>query len=139
MVENKPTLGYWKIRGLGAQIRYLLTHCGVDFEDKVYDVSKNEDGSWDRSDWTNAKPNMGMPFPNLPYYIDGDLKLSETNAIMKHICRKHKPELLGTTLEEQANMDMMEGIVGGLKGAATMPCYMGTPREDIIKDLTPKA
>lgn len=27
--NSKPTLGYWNIRGLGAQIRYLLHFCGV--------------------------------------------------------------------------------------------------------------
>ena len=25
----------------------------------------------------------------LPYYIDGDVKLTQTNAIMRHIARKH--------------------------------------------------
>ena len=27
----KPTLGYWKIRGLAQPIRYCLAYCGVDF------------------------------------------------------------------------------------------------------------
>ena len=29
--------------------------------------------------------------------IDDDLKISETFAILRHLCRKHKPELLGIT------------------------------------------
>merc|ERR1711935_885233 len=58
---------------------------------------------------------------------------------MRYICNKHKPELLGTTLEEKAHMDMMEGIVGSLKGAATMPCYIGTPRNEVIQALSPMA
>jgi glutathione S-transferase len=69
MVESaKPTLGYWKIRGLGQQIRYLLAYCGVEFEDKMYAVSKNEDGSWSRASWTDVKHSLGFDFPNLPYY-----------------------------------------------------------------------
>ncbi len=40
---------------------------------------------------------MDMDFPNLPYLIDDDLKISEAFAILRHLCRKHKPELLGVT------------------------------------------
>ena len=31
-ILNKPIFGYWNIRGKGAQIRYLLAYCGVDFD-----------------------------------------------------------------------------------------------------------
>jgi glutathione S-transferase len=97
MVENKPTLGYWKIRGLAQQIRYLLSYVKVEWNEVNYEAYPNADGTWDRTEWTNVKSTVGdkMAFPNLPYFFDGDLKLSETNAIMRHICRKHKPELLG--------------------------------------------
>jgi hypothetical protein len=33
----KPVLGYWKIRGLAAAIRYQLIYCGVDFDMQEYD------------------------------------------------------------------------------------------------------
>ncbi len=36
MVETKPKLGYWKIRGLAQGIRYQLAYLGVDYEDKRY-------------------------------------------------------------------------------------------------------
>jgi glutathione S-transferase len=36
-----------------------------------------------------------MDFPNLPYLIDEDYKLTESMAIMKYIAAKWKPELLG--------------------------------------------
>ena len=32
----------------------------------------------------------GLPLPNLPYYIDGDLKLTQSMAILRHLGRKHK-------------------------------------------------
>jgi hypothetical protein len=34
--NSKPVLGYWAIRGLGAQIRYMLHYLNVNFEDKMY-------------------------------------------------------------------------------------------------------
>jgi hypothetical protein len=37
-MDSKPTLGYWKIRGLGQQIRYHLAYLGVDFEDKTFEL-----------------------------------------------------------------------------------------------------
>ena len=33
----KPTLGYWKIRGLAQQIRYCLAYLGVDFDEHQYE------------------------------------------------------------------------------------------------------
>ena len=40
-----------------------------------------------------------MDFPNLPYYFDGDTKLSQSGAILRHIARKH--DLLGKTDQEK--------------------------------------
>ena len=31
--NEKPRLGYWKIRGLAAAIRYQLAYCGVEFDE----------------------------------------------------------------------------------------------------------
>ena len=30
--SQKPVIGYWKIRGLGANLRYQLKYSGVDFD-----------------------------------------------------------------------------------------------------------
>ena len=69
-----------------------------------------------------------MTFPNLPYFIDGDFKLTETNAIMKYIAAKHGPELLGATPTQLAQVEMVAGIISDLKGAVTMPCYTSGDR-----------
>jgi len=37
----------------------------------------------------DIKHSLGLDFPNLPYYIDGEVKLTQTNAILRHISRKH--------------------------------------------------
>jgi len=46
-----------------------------------------------------------MVFPNLPYFVDGDVKLSETLSIIRYICRHHRPEYLGRNQNEQAYAD----------------------------------
>ena len=63
-----PILGYWDCRGLGDPIRLLLIQAGVEFEDKRYR---------DPKEWFANKFNLGLEFPNIPYYIDGDLKLTQ--------------------------------------------------------------
>ncbi len=102
---SKPILGYWKIRGLAAQIRYMFYYVGVDFEDVTYEVGAAPD--YDKSSWFGVKPSMPHQYPNLPYLIDGDVNLTETAAIMKYIAHKWKPSLLGSNSVEYANAEML--------------------------------
>jgi glutathione S-transferase len=95
-MAERPILGYWCMRGRAGAARALLTHLEVDFENKIY-ASPQE--------WAEAKPNLPLNFPNLPYYIDGDVKMSESMAILRQICRKYAPTYLGRTLKEQAQAD----------------------------------
>lgn len=80
-------LGYWTIRGLAAQIRYMFYYLGVDFEDKQYTVGAAP--TYDKSGWLADKHTMGFDFPNLPYLVDGDVKITETVAIMQYLAKKY--------------------------------------------------
>jgi len=110
----KPTLGYWKIRGYGQQVRYMFALAKVEFTEELYEVVATPEGGWDHSDWTDKKFTLGLDYPNLPYLFDGDYKLTETLAILKYIAAKWAPEMLGTTPEEQANLVMMTEHVNKL-------------------------
>ena len=90
-----PTLGYWNCQARGDPIRTLLSHLGVEFEDKMYEF-----GDEGPEGWWEQKSQLGIPFPNIPYWKDGDVFHSENIPIMNSIARKYKPEYLGTTLEE---------------------------------------
>lgn len=104
MAENKVTVGYWGVAGLGNQIRYLLSYLNVNFEDKLY----TEQDQW----FKNDKTGLGIPLPNLPYLIDGDFKLSESTAIIRYIPKKFgKPELLGKTVEDEARVNQILGVI----------------------------
>jgi hypothetical protein len=46
-----------------------------------------------------------MTLPNLPYLRDGTLEISEHDSIYRHVLRKYKPELIGTTVNEQSEID----------------------------------
>jgi len=114
-----PTLGYWAIRGLGSPLRYLLHYTGTEFEDKQYEVGP--DPATGKDCWLKVKPTLGMDFPNLPYYIDGDLKLSESRAIAGHIARKHG--LAGDCEEDLVQLDVAEGIMSDVGIHFVILCY----------------
>ena len=66
-------LGYWGIRGAAQVSRLLLAYTGAKWENVAY----NDPNKWFGDD----KVNLGLDFPNLPYLIDGDIKISESTAI----------------------------------------------------------
>ncbi len=95
MTDKKPTLGYWAIRGLGSQIRYQLVYLGIDYEEDIYE--QGDGPAFSRACWLDKKDNLGLQFPNLPYYLDGTTKVTEAMPIMKYIAYKYGPELLGSS------------------------------------------
>ena len=133
---ERPVLGYWKIRGLASQIRYELEYLGVQYSEKQYEQGDAPD--FDRSQWLSEKDSLGLQFPNLPYFIDGNFKLTETNAIMKYIAHKYGPQLLGGDAATMAKVEMVAGVVGDLKGQVTMPCYTSGDRPAITANLLQK-
>lgn len=98
------TFGYWKVRGLGQYIRHLLAYTETDFQEVQYD---NQD-KWFKED----KVNLGFDFPNLPYLIDGDFKLTESTAIAKYIInRSGKTELLGKNTQDQGKVEAIIAVL----------------------------
>ena len=135
-MSTKPTLGYWTIRGLGAQIRYMFAYCNVEFEDKQY-VFKGTQDNVDRSDWLDVKQTLGLEYPNLPYLIDGNTKITETKAIMKYVAKKYQPALLGASAAEVGRIEMLSAHCDQLKGKSTGPCYATGDRDAIIDECRP--
>ena len=78
LVDTRPILGYWDIRGLAQAIRYQLVFLGIDFVDQH--LHHTEDVS-SRQTWLDQKDTLGLDFPNLPYFIDGEVKITEHMAI----------------------------------------------------------
>ena len=120
-MASKPTLGYWGCRSLAEGIRLLLTYLEVDFEYKQY--IQGEGPEFDISEWVNSVDSLGLDFPNLPYFIDGDLKISESTAIIEYIASKYKPELLGETLQDKAIIKQVGLILHEMRVFITMTFY----------------
>jgi len=123
-----PTLGYWNIRGLAQPIRLLLAYTGTEYDDKRYS---------DPSEWFDSdKLSLGLDFPNLPYYLDGDIKLSQSLAIIRHIARKTK--LDGQSEEEKTRVELVEQQLVDMNTALVRICYdpnFETLKVDYLKNL----
>lgn len=103
--EAPVTLAYWAIRGLAQPIRLLLEYTGQAYTDKQYVQGPAPD--FDKSSWFDVKDTVlgDYPYPNLPYLVDGDVIVTQSNAIIRHIARK--AELLGSTPEAATRVDIM--------------------------------
>uniref|UniRef100_A0A7N5JPN1 Glutathione S-transferase n=1 Tax=Ailuropoda melanoleuca TaxID=9646 RepID=A0A7N5JPN1_AILME len=76
---------------------------------------------YDRSQWLNEKFKLGLDFPNLPYLIDGAHKVTQSNAILRYIARKHN--LCGETEEEKIRVDILENEVMDTRLYFARMCY----------------
>jgi len=116
-----PCFGYWNVRGIGQPIRSLLEFTREQYEDKLYTHSfasalsvprrpeRTTDfvmASTENMEWLQDKYCLGLDFPNLPYYVDGDFKMSGSSVIARYIARKHN--LVGQTETEILQVDMLQ-------------------------------
>lgn len=120
---SKVTLGYWYVRGRAQIPRLLLAYTEADWEDVQY--TKPEE--WFGKD----KQGLGIGFPNLPYIIEGDFKMSETEAIIKYIAdRSNKSDqLLGSNPQERGLIWNVAKVVGEILDKVNEICYSKTPEE----------
>ena len=73
----------------------------------------------------------GLDFPNLPYYMEGDLKLTQSNAILRHLARKH--DLMGQTSAERARS--VKGELDYENGTLTARSLIRFGREGALGNL----
>ncbi|XP_065661513.1 glutathione S-transferase Mu 5 isoform X2 [Hydra vulgaris] len=127
-----PILGYWKIRGLAQPIRLLLGYTKTDFVDKTYELGDAPE--YDRTSWLSVKYTLGLDFPNLPYFVDGDVKLTQSNAIIQYIARKNNMD--GNTEKEKYRIDMMVNELVDFRMGFVTLCYRTKPEDldQAVKD-----
>jgi glutathione S-transferase len=106
-MSTKLTLGYWGIRGRAQVTRLVCSYTGVEWEEKTY-TSPEE---WFGKD----KQELGILFPNLPYIVDGDLKISESDVLPRYVIKKSgKTELLGNDPRDMAMVDNIIYVIQDL-------------------------
>ncbi|XP_040854602.1 glutathione S-transferase Mu 1 isoform X1 [Ochotona curzoniae] len=126
------TLGYWDLRGLALPIRTLLEYTGTSYEEKHYRMGDAPD--YDRSQWLNEKFKLGLDFPNLPYLIDGTHKLTQSNAIVRYLGRKHN--LCGETEEEKIRVDILENQAMDNRMQLVAVCYSPDFADPLLQSVS---
>lgn len=112
-------LGYWPIRGLAQPIRLLLEYLAADYQERHY-VTGPAPG-FDKSDWLGERDRLGLDFPNLPYLIDEDLRLTESTAILRYLDDKYG--LAADDPKQRATEDMVAGVCSELALSYIDVCY----------------
>uniref|UniRef100_A0A4X2LB15 glutathione transferase n=1 Tax=Vombatus ursinus TaxID=29139 RepID=A0A4X2LB15_VOMUR len=82
-----PCLGLLPCSGFTPAACPLLEYTGANYEEKVYHFGDAPD--FDKSQWLDVKFSLGLDFPNLPYLIDGDHKITQSSAILRYIARQY--------------------------------------------------
>lgn len=68
---------------------------------------------WNLDDWLSKKHTLGLDFPNLPFWIEGDLRITQSTAILLHVAKKAR--LMGSTPEARAQALMLLGVSADLR------------------------
>jgi len=98
--RGKPKLTYFKGRGLAELPRLVLAESGVEYDDvRVENIDE-------------LKPIL--PFGQVPFYEEGDFKLSQSNTIARYIAREHG--LYGHGARCSARIDMILDSIGDIRG-----------------------
>lgn len=116
MIQTELELGYWALRALGEPARLILRQSGAEWKDAAIPLNDEGKALW----FGDKKTNMGLDFPNLPYLIDGDVKVTQSVAVYRHLGRKFD---LYPDLADQSRGDMFEQYIMDLRSGITKLCF----------------
>lgn len=124
------TVVYWSLRGLAEAAHLMLEYLSVEYERELFHQSEGKDpqgnlkGPWLKAKTENA---MGLDYPNLPYVVDGDVKLSQSWAILKYIARKWG--MGPKTEQDKIRCDVTEGAITDFQFQFVSMCYSPQHKE----------
>jgi len=107
MSKSKIIIGYWNIKGRGEILRHLCEFLSIPYENKLY----IDPAQWFKKD----KPALKSDFPNLPYILDGDKVITESEACAMYLIHKsNRLDLLGSNMDEMIHITQLRGVLTDL-------------------------
>lgn len=110
-------LVYWDVRGYAESARYILRYSETEYTDERMTASAER-----FVQWMGEKYTLGLGLPNLPYLIDGDIKLSQSLAIVRYLGRKFGL-VAGDNEQDITRVEMVEQEMTDFKNAFGKICY----------------
>nr|AAS01601.1 Pi-class glutathione S-trasferase [Anguilla anguilla] len=119
------TITYFAVRGRCGSMRIALSDLGQEWKETILSFDE----------WTKGDLKAKCVFGQLPKLEDGDLALFQSNAILRHLGRKHGA--YGKNDKEAAQIDMMVDGVEDLRLKYGRLIYQeyDTGKEAYLKDL----
>lgn len=107
----------------------MLAYLDVEWTEENYEVEINRGPpiTYDKSCWFDVKFKLGLEFPNLPYWLDGDIKLTQSLAITRHLARKYA--LDGKDELEKCRIDMLEQQIHDYRSFAVENFFYESQRD----------
>jgi len=118
------TIGYWAIQGLAAPLRMMVLYAEVPLRIRAYQCRDNNDGTYNKDSWMKvAKPLLVKKHPliNLPFLMDGEMVVSQTNACLSYLGRRLG--LWGHTFKEEVECEELLCEVMDLRDAMVNFAY----------------
>jgi glutathione S-transferase len=69
------------------------------------------------------KKGLGLEFPNIPYIINGDTKITESIAVHQYIAEVWDQTLLGKTPQDKAKVNMLTSLLNEFRWKIIRLCY----------------
>ncbi|KAK2890808.1 hypothetical protein Q8A67_013451 [Cirrhinus molitorella] len=119
------TLTYFPVKGRCGALKMMLADNGQQLKENLVSIE----------DWMKGDLKGSCLFGQLPKLEDGDLVLYQSNAMLRHLGRKH--DAYGKTVCEASRIDMMNDSVEDLRLKYIKMIYQeyDTGKEAYCKDL----
>lgn len=97
----------------------MLEFLQIEYQEKRFEFGKPDHKA--DSLWAKEKATLELDFPNIPYYLDGDVRLSHNLAILRYLARKH--QLDGKDEKTKIRIDLAEQQLVDMRNAYSRFVY----------------
>ena len=123
-------IGYWNMKGLGAQLRAMAMYGGVPFKAECWTWPPDID--YKASEWFTTQKAIYKecnPLINLPYIVDAGNVITQSNACMLYLGRKL--DMLGSNLIELSMCEQLLCETYDLRNIMTGFAYSSKSEEEV--------
>lgn len=125
------TMGYWNMKGRGEYDRLIFACLKLPFKEE------NPAGPQEWGPKAKELNKKGLPFPNLPYIIDGDFMFAESMVIPFYLCKRQgRLDLIGgKSIEDRMRIKQLIGVMKDINNAISKS-FFAPDYKKVLEDAT---